>query len=195
MRDNAALLAGYHPRLEYALTQASSGDGGMAPRPADAPFPGNAEAFSALMVIIEKVPRLEARLKLEVAGHPGQRRGLSDGNFLDALSAIPGLAAGLDEDGEALVARVLEWLVNLARSVRAIDEAERWRYVQARACPRCGCFSLKVLRDEAGNPGGRVECFGHTEDGPPCRATWARLVDIVPELARAGELAAQDVDG
>ena len=41
VRDNAALLAGYHPRLEHALTQASSGDGGMAPRPADAPFPGD----------------------------------------------------------------------------------------------------------------------------------------------------------
>ena len=136
------------------------------------------------MVIIEKVPRLEARLKLEVAGHPGQRRGLSDGNFLDALSAIPGLAAGLDEDGEALVARVLEWLVNLARSVRAIDEAEQWRPVRSRACPRCGCYFLRVLRDAAGSPGGRIECFGHAESGEPCRATWARLVDIVPELAR-----------
>ena len=182
VRDNAALLAGYHPRLEHALTQASSGDGGMAPRPADAPFPGDPAAFAALMVIIEKVPRLEARLKLEVAGHPGQRRGLSDGNFLDALSAIPGLAAGLDEDGEALVARVLEWLVNLARSVRAIDEAEQWRPVRSRACPRCGCYFLRVLRDAAGSPGGRIECFGHAESGEPCRATWARLVDIVPEL-------------
>ena len=196
VRDNAAQLRRLHPRLEYALTQASSGDdGGMAPRPADAPFPGDPAAFAALMVIWEAVPRLEASIRLAIAGYPGRRRGGDPRHFLAALESIVSLSGGLDEDGEALAARVLERLAGLARRVRAIDEAEQWRYVQARACPRCGCFSLKVLRDEAGNPGGRIECFGHTEAGPPCRATWARLVDIVPDLARADELAAQDLDG
>ena len=56
-------------------------------------------------------------------------------------------------------------------------------------------FRPRVLVDEAGRPGGRIECFGHAESGAPCRATWARLVDIVPDLARADELAAQDLDG
>ena len=88
-----------------------------------------------------------------------------------------------------MVVAELEQRLDEARKVPAIDEAEQWRYVQARACPRCGCSSLKVLLDAAKRPAGRVECFGHTEDGPPCRATWARLVDIVPELARADELA------
>ena len=165
----------------------------MAPRPADAPFPGNAEAFGALMVIIEKVPRLEASLLQAVAGHPGLRRGGSTGNFLDALSAIPGLAAGLkDEDDEAAVARLLEWLVNLARSVQAIDEAERWRAVPSRPCPRCGCYFLRVLEDARGQPAGRVGCFGHLPSGEPCRAAWASLAEIAQDLERA-ETA--DVDG
>lgn len=166
VRDNAALLAGYHPRLEYLLAEPSSREDGIAPLPADAPFPGNAQAFAALMVITEKVPRLEARLKLEVAGHPGMRRGLSTGNFLAALSAIPGLAAGLDEDGEAAVARLLEWLVNLARSVRAIDEAQQWRYVRGRRCPYCKNVTLQVLLDAARRPTGHVEC--HTWPSVRC---------------------------
>ena len=159
----------------------------MAPRPADAPFPGNPEAFGALMVIIEKVPRLEASLLRAVAGHPGLRRGGSTGNFLDALGAIPGLAAGLkDADDEAAAGRILEWLVKLAQQVRAIDEAERWRYVRARPCPRCGCYALKVLEDARGQPAGRIGCFGkHAGSGEPCRAAWPGLADIIPDLARA----------
>ena len=89
---------------------------------------------------------------------------------------------------------MLERLADLARRVRAIDEAEQWRPIRSRACPRCGRWFLKVLRDATGNPAGRIECFGYTESGEPCRATWARLVDIVPDLARADELA-ETVDG
>lgn len=160
VRDSCAQLAGYRTRLEREVTQASSGGGGMAPRPADAPFPGDAQAFAALMVIWEKVPRLEASLKLAVARHPGMRRGGSAGNFLEALHAIPGLAAGLkDEDDEAAVARILERLVDLARAVPAIDEAQRWRYIQGRLCPYCKAgAALRVLLDAKGNPSGHVEC-------------------------------------
>jgi len=158
VRDNCTALAGYRAALEHHVTQAASSQGGMAPRPADAPFPGDPQAFAALMVIWEKVPRLEARLRLEVTGHPGYRTGRSEGNFLDALKAIPGLASGLDEDAEALAGRILEWLVDLARAVPAIDEAQRWRYVRGRACPYCGCWALRVLLDARGDPGGHVEC-------------------------------------
>ena len=194
VRDNAAQLRRLHPRLEYALTQAASGDGGMAPRPADAPFPGDPAAFAALMVIWEAVPRLEASIRLAIANYPGDRRPSSERHFLAALESVVALSGGLDEDGEALAARVLERLADLARRVRAIDEAERWRPVRSRACPRCGRWFLKVLLDAAGSPAGRIECFGYTESGEPCRATWARLVDIVPDLARADELA-ETVDG
>jgi hypothetical protein len=187
VRDNCVQLRLLHPRLEYAITQASSGDGGsMVPRPADAPFPGNAEAFGALMVIIEKVPRLEASLLMAVAGHPGLRRGGSTGNFLDALGAIPGLAAGLkDADDEAAAGRILEWLVKLAQSVRAIDEAERWRPLPQRPCPRCDCFFLRVQEDARGQPGPSVRCFGHLPSGEPCRAAWASLAEIAQDLERA----------
>ena len=195
MRDDCAQIAGYRAVLERLVAEPSSPDGGMSVRPADAPLPGNTQAFGALMVIWEAVPRLEAALRLAVAGHPGLRRGGSAGNFLEALAAIPGLAAGLDEDGEGAAARLLERLVRLAQSVRAIDEAERWRPVPARACPYCTCYFLKVLEDTRGQPTGRVGCFGHLPSGEPCRAAWASVADIIPDLARADELAAPDLDG
>jgi hypothetical protein len=167
VRDSCTQLAAYRTALERHVTEPSSPQGGMGPRPADAPFPGDAQAFAALMVIWEKVPRLEAALRLAVTGRPGPRRGGSAGNFLDALDAVPGLAAGLPEDAEAAAARILEWLVDLARAVPAIDEAQRWRYVRGRACPYCGCWALQVLLDAAGRPAGHVECHAApvTRDG------------------------------
>lgn len=161
VRDSCTQLAGYRAALERHVTQASSPLGGMGPRPADVPFPGDAQAFAALMVIWEKIPRLEAALRLAVTGRSGQRRGGSAGNFLDALAAIPGLSAGLDEDAEAAAGRILDCLVNLARAVPAIDEAQRWRYLRGRPCPYCKCFALKVLLDAAGRPTGHVECHSH----------------------------------
>lgn len=170
VRDSCGRLAGYRTALEHLVTETSSSSGaGMAPRPADAPFPGDAQAFGALMVIWEKVPRLEAALRLAVTGHPGLRRGGSAGNFLAALYAIPGLAAGLDEDDESFAASVLEWLADLARAVPAIDEAQRWRYLRGCRCPYCGCYALKVLLDAAGRPAGHVECHAApvVRDGEP----------------------------
>jgi hypothetical protein len=106
-----------------------------------------------------------------------------------ALDAIPRLAAGLPEDAGADAAHVIGRWINAARAIPAIDEAEQWRPVQARPCPFCGCFFLRVLLDAAKRPAGRIECFGHLPSGAPCRATWARLADIVPDLARADSLA------
>jgi len=186
VRDSCTALAGYRDALERHVTEPSSPQGGMAPRPADAPFPGDPQAFAALMVIWEKIPRLEAALKLAVAGHPGLRRGGSAGNFLDALDAIPALAAGLDEDGETLAGRILEWLVDLARAVPAIDEAQRWRYVRGRACPYCKCgVSLRVLLDAKGNPTGHVECHA----GPVVRGgvtVWCADGNGLRPAAQAG---------
>jgi hypothetical protein len=183
VRDGATRLAGYLPRLEDEIAEpaAPAGTALTYTRPADAPLPGNAQAFTALMVIWEAIPRLEARLRLEIAGHPGPRRGGSAGNVLEALEAVVGLAGGMDEDGEALAARALEKLSDVARAVAGIDEAQRWRPVPQRPCPYCGCFFLRILEDAAGQPAGRVECFGHTEAGP-CRAAWARLLDLASDL-------------
>jgi hypothetical protein len=140
----------------------------------------------------EGVRRLEAVLKYMVAGHPGLRRGGSEGNTMAALAAIPRLAAGLPEDAGANAVRYLEHLANEARSVQAIDEAERWRPVPSRACPYCRCFFLKVLEDARGQPAGRVGCFGHLPSGEPCRAAWASLAEIAQDLERAGT--AQDLE-
>jgi hypothetical protein len=183
VRDNATLLAGYLPLLEDEITEPTSPSGsvGMSPRPADAPLPGNAQAFDVHMVITEAVPRLEAAIRRAIAGHPGLRRGGSAGNFLKALESVVSLSGGLDEDGEAAAARILERLSDLARRLPDIDEAQRWRPVPSRACPYCGCFFLRVLEDARGQPAGRVECFGHTEAGP-CRAAWAGLIEIASDV-------------
>ena len=161
VRDNATQLAGYLPLLEAEITESTSPSGsvGMAPRPADAPLPGNAQAFGALMVIWEAVPRLEAELRLEIAGHPGRRRGGSAGNFLKALEAIVSLSGGLDEDWEAFAARALDQLANFVRALPAVDEAQQWRHLRGRACPYCKCVvTLKVLLDARGRPTDHVEC-------------------------------------
>ena len=192
------LLAGYLPRLEELIAEPSSTQNaaaGMSPRPADTPEPWDAPVGRALMDSHEGVRRLEAVLRYVLNGHPGARRGGSLGNTTAALTAIPRLAAGLPEDVGAGSVRYLERLINGVRAVQAIDEAERWRPVPSRPCPRCGCFFLRVLEGARGQPDGRIGCFGHLPSGEPCRATWARLADIVPELARADELAAQDLAG
>jgi hypothetical protein len=192
VQEACDLLAGYMGTLELLVAEPSSTQdaaAGMSPRPADTPEPWDAPVGRALMDGHEGVRRLEAVLKYMVAGHPGGRRGGSAGNTMAALDAIPKLAAGLDDDAGDAAARVIGRWINAARAVPAIDEAEQWRPVQARACPFCGCFFLKVLLDAAKRPAGRIECFGHREDGAPCRATWARLADIVPDLARADGMA------
>ena len=91
-----------------------------------------------------------------------------------------------------MVLRELDRRLTEAQRVRAIDEAQLWRPVPQRPCPRCRCYFLKVLIDAAGQPTGRVQCFGHTESGP-CRAAWASLAEIAQDLERAET--APDLDG
>jgi hypothetical protein len=166
VREACGLLAGYMGTLERLVaepaTRAGTGSTSyVSVRVAETPEPWNAPAGRALMDAHEGARRLEAVLRYALNGHPGQRRGGSTGNTLAALDAIPRLAAGLDADAEALAARIVERWVNEARSVPAIDEAQRWRYVRGRACPYCGCWTLKVLLDAAGRPAGHVECHSH----------------------------------
>jgi hypothetical protein len=196
VREACDLLAGYLPRLERLLAEPSSTQNaavGMSPRPADTPEPWDASVGRALMDAHEGTRRLEAVLKYMVAGHPGARRGGSPGNTTAALAAIPKLAAGLPDNVEASSVRYLERLINEARAVQAIDEAERWRPVPSRACPYCRCYFLKVLEDARGQPAGRVGCFGHLPSGEPCRAAWASLAEIAHDLERAE--AVPDLDG
>jgi len=195
VREACDLLAGYLLRLERLLAEpdASGPAPGMVTRDADTPEPWNAPAGRALMDGHEGVRRLEAALRYALNGHPGARRGGSEGNTMAALTAIPKLAAGLDSDAEAAAARVIERWVNGARVVQAIDEAERWRPLPQRPCPYCRCFFLRVQEDSRGQPGPTVRCFGHLPSGEPCRAAWASLAEIAQDLERAGTM--PDLDG
>ena len=194
VREACDLLAGLMPRLAAELAEQSAAGPapGMTTRAADTPEPWNAPAGRALMDAWEGIPRLEAALRYALNGHPGRRRGGSPGNIAAAMAAIPRLSAGLGEDAGAGAVRYLERLINEARCIPAIDEAERWRPVPSRPCPYCRCFFLRVLLDSRGQPAGRVGCFGHLESGEPCRAAWASLAEIAQDLERAG---AADLDG
>jgi len=188
VQEACDLLSGYMGTLELLVAEPSAAQNaavGMSPRPADTPEPWDATVGRALMDGHEGVRRLEAVLRYTLNGHPGMRRGGSSRNTIAALTAIPKLAAGLDEDVEDATIRMLTRWIIAAQAVAAIDEAERWRPVPSRACPYCRCYFLRVLEDARGQPAGRVGCFGHLESGEPCRAAWASLAEIAQDLERA----------
>jgi hypothetical protein len=190
-------LAGLTPEPDYAPDAA-----GMIARPVAgitaSPVPGNPPAFFAYTSIQASARWAEDLLLYAVGAstRDGQQGG-SDAVTVRLLTeVIPKLAAGdIGDDTYGLVLRELEQRLDEARKVRAIDEAEEWRPVRSRACPYCGCYFLRVLLDAAKRPAGRIECFGHREDGVPCRAAWASLADIVPDLARADAETVPDLDG
>jgi hypothetical protein len=195
VQEACVLLAELVPRLRRETPvpdETAFAAPGMTARPAAAPVPGNPAAFFAYTSIGSSA-RWAEEVLLYAVGASGRDvpRGGSDANTVRVLTeVIPKLAAGLDGDeAYGLVLRELDARLDEARQVRAIDEAEQWRPVRSRPCPYCGCYFLRVLLDAAKRPAGRIECFGHRESGAPCRATWARLADIVPDLARADEMA------
>jgi hypothetical protein len=163
VQEACDLLAGYLPRLEAEAAEPSA-EGpapGMHGRPAAAPLPGNPPALYALTAIRASARQLEGILKYAAgARRPGLLavRGDSDANTLKALDAICNLIAIAGDDLYRIVISELEQRLNEARQVRAIDEAEQWRYVRGRACPYCGCYFIKVLLDAAGRPSGQAKC-------------------------------------
>ena len=193
VQEACVLLARMVPRLaeltpepDYAVDAP-----GMIARPVAgitaAPLPGNPPAFFAYTSIQSSARWAEELLLYAVGASERELRGGSDANTVRVLTEVlPKLAAGVDDDTYRIVIAELDQRLDEARSVRAIDEAEQWRPVRSRACPFCGCFFLKTLLDARRQPG-RIECFGHRESGAPCRAAWASLADIVPDLARAEE--------
>jgi hypothetical protein len=200
VQETCDQLADILPRLarETAEPSAEGPAPGMHARAAAAPMPGNAPAFYARTGIDATARQLEGVLKYAAgARRPGPLavRGGSTANTHKALDVICDLIGIADDDLYRLVITELEQRLEEARRVRAIDEAERWRPVASRACPYCRCYFLKVLEDARGEPTGPIECFGHRESGAPCRASWARLADIVPDLARADAEAVPDLDG
>jgi hypothetical protein len=190
VQEACELLAGLMPRL--ARETAEPSPEGLAActigRHTVAPVPGNPPAFYARTGIDATARQLEGIL-LYAAGRrrpgPLSARGGSGANTLEALKAITRLIAKADDDLYRMVVAELEQRLGEAQQVRAIDEAERWRPVPSRPCPRCRCYFLKVKEDARGQPAGQVGCFGHLESGEPCRAAWASLAEIAQDLERA----------
>ena len=185
MQEACGLLAVLYPRLAAETPDpdcSAFAAPGVTARPPAAPVPGNAAVIYAKTGIDAAARDLEHILLYNAGSRrPGPVRGGSDANTLAALEAIGGLICRADDDLYRMAVAELEQRLDEARKVPAIDEAERWRPVPQRPCPSCGCFFLRVLEDAAGQPSGRVECFGHTEDGP-CRAAWPGLLDIARDL-------------
>jgi hypothetical protein len=187
VREACDQLAGILPRLARETPDpdcSAFAAPGMTARPSAAPVPGNAAVIYAKSGIDAAARQLEGIL-LYNAGRrrPGLLavRGGSDANTLAALEAIGRLIARADDDLYRMVVAELEQRLDDARAVPAIDEAQRWRAVPQRPCPYCGCSTLHVLEDAAGEPSGRVECSGRTEAGR-CRAAWAGLIKLASDL-------------
>lgn len=151
--DAAGQLAGYIDILERLVAEptAEGPAPGMHGRPSETPEPWYGPAGRALMDAWEGVPRLEARLRYRLFGHPGPRRGYSRGNWIAALRQIGNLTGSPDltEDEVNEAARALIRWADAARKVHGIDEARKVRHLPRRAgdalpprCPYCRCFQL-----------------------------------------------------
>ena len=185
VREACDLLAALYPRLAAETPDpdcSAFAAPGTTARPPAAPVPGNAAVIYAKTGIDAAARQLEGVLLYSAGSRrPGPVRGGSDANTLAALEAIGRLIARADDDLYRMVVAELEQRLDEARSVPVIDEAERWRPVPQRPCPYCGYSTLRVLLDAAGQPAGRVECSGRTEEGP-CRAAWAGLIKLASDL-------------
>lgn len=123
--------------------------------------PGNTAALNAQLDAHEMIRRLEAALRLAVAGHAGRARGGSDGNTIAALKSIQNLGAALPQevrDGKGrlvwpcqeLAARVVERATSVIGQLPAVDEVPKWTKIRPGPggmpprCPNCGTFSLRV---------------------------------------------------
>ena len=185
MQEVCDLLAVLYPRLARETPDpdcSAFAAPGVTARPPAAPVPGNAAVIYAKTGIDAAARDLEHILLYNAGSRrPGPARGGSDANTLAALEAIGRLIARADDDLYRIVVAELERRLDEARSVPAIDEADRWRAVPSRPCPFCGCGTLHVLEDAAGQPAGRVECWGRAEAGP-CRAAWTGLIKLASDL-------------
>jgi hypothetical protein len=112
--------------------------------------PGNPAVMNAMMETHAMVRRLEASLRLAVAGHPGAARGGSDANTLAAIKAIENLGHALDRRDAALAAKIIDRLAKTIGQLPAVDEFPKWERIRPGPgglppqCPNCETFSLRV---------------------------------------------------
>jgi len=123
--------------------------------------PGNTAALNAQLDAHEMVRRLEAALRLAIAGHTGRARGGSDRNTKAALKAIQNLGAALPQEVrdsrgklvwpcQELAARVVERAASVIGQLPAVDEVPKWTKIRPGPgglpprCPNCETYSLRV---------------------------------------------------
>lgn len=120
------------------------------------PAPWHQEAGPVLYTISEDARRLEASLRKEITGHPGRRRGGSDANTVEALTAISALAYGVPEESGRKAGQIIARWIRDARRVRDLGLDERPTRLPREPgerepmCPYCHTYSLRVApRDTA----------------------------------------------
>lgn len=123
--------------------------------------PGNTAALNAQFDAHEMIRRLEAAMRMAVAGHAGRARGGSDSNTLAALKAIQNLGAALPQEVrdtkgrlmwpcQELAARVVERVTSVIGQLPAVDEVPKWTKIRPGPgglpprCPNCETYSLRV---------------------------------------------------
>jgi hypothetical protein len=143
--------------------------------------PGNTAAINAQMDAHEMIRRLEAALRVAVAGHSGRARGGSDKNTLASLKAIQNLGAALPQEVrdargrlvwpcQELAARVVQRVTSVIGQLPAIDEVPKWSRIRPGPdglpprCPHCQTYSLRVSIQS-----GVVVCVFPGDDGNGCR--------------------------
>ncbi len=113
------------------------------------PAPWHPEAGPLLYTITEEARRLEASMRLQVAGRLGERRGGSDANTIAALDAIVQLSYAVDDDGARRAATVVRRWVRSARQVVGLEGRPTRIPVPPGqpqpTCPYCATYSLRVL--------------------------------------------------
>jgi hypothetical protein len=132
--------------------------------------PGNHAVFVAITDAHELIRRLEASLRLAVAGHTGPARGGSHGNTIAALKSIPRLAEAISEHDRRQAARLLTRAAVRIEQLAAVDSAPKWERIRPGPgglpprCPRCLTFSLRVSFLS-----GAVICVYPGTDGQGCK--------------------------
>ncbi len=132
--------------------------------------PGNTQAINAEMDAHELVRRLEASIRLAVAGQLGRRRGGADSSTLAAIRSIERLGSALSPAAREQAARFIERASRTVGQLPAVDEVPKWEKIRVGpgqtpiTCPNCHTYSLRVSLSA-----GVVVCVYPGQDGKGCR--------------------------